>query len=122
MKYCKFCGAELDDDAVVCSKCGKKIDEPTSTAPVEPERSSNKCGVAGFILSLIGGIFTLVGMLVYSPLMFVICIPFALSLIGTIVGKVKGQKIGLAVAGLVISGIQLLLAFVFVFGLGAILR
>ena len=25
MKYCRYCGAELEDDAVFCDKCGKKL-------------------------------------------------------------------------------------------------
>ena len=126
MKYCKYCGAQLDDDAVVCSACGKSLEEQANQtiiiqqAPVE--KSQNKCGVAGFVLSLIFSIGGLVGMLVFSPLMFVQFLPFLLSLIGLIVGKKKDQKISLSVTGLIISGIQVVLAFVFVFGLGAMLR
>lgn len=32
MKYCKFCGAQVDDNVIICTKCGKQIEEiKTST-------------------------------------------------------------------------------------------
>ena len=27
MKYCKHCGEQIDDECVVCPKCGKQVEE-----------------------------------------------------------------------------------------------
>lgn len=33
MKFCKYCGTQLTDDAVFCGKCGKKQEEAVVRAP-----------------------------------------------------------------------------------------
>lgn len=60
MKYCSNCGAEINEGAVVCVKCGAAVQ--TAAAPVAP-RKTNK-GLAKFIfLSIITlGIYSLVVM------------------------------------------------------------
>ena len=60
MKYCSNCGAEINEGAVVCVKCGSAVQ--TTNAPVAP-RKTNK-GLAKFIfLSIITlGIYSLVVM------------------------------------------------------------
>ena len=96
MKYCKFCGAEIADEAVVCVKCGRAVaEQPITNAPVT-ERKQNKLGVAGFVLSL----FTI------QPLAFIF------SIIGIIVGKKCNDKISLAVAGLIIGLIELVITII----------
>lgn len=82
MKFCKYCGAELSDDAAVCSKCGHSL----SNGAVE-DRSQNKLGIAGFVLSFF----------------FVQPLALIFSIIGIAVGKKHNDKVGLAVAGLIIS-------------------
>ncbi|MDR0819020.1 MAG: TM2 domain-containing protein [Oscillospiraceae bacterium] len=32
-KFCKHCGAEIDYEAVICTKCGKQVEELKSAAP-----------------------------------------------------------------------------------------
>ena len=81
MKYCKYCGAELSDDAVVCSRCGQSL------SSVQEEKGHHGMGIAGFILSLIS----------VQPLGLIF------SIIGLVMAKKNGYKKGLAVAGLVIS-------------------
>ena len=45
MKYCKHCGAEIDDACVVCPKCGKQVEEVSANAPVPPNmRVCKVCG------------------------------------------------------------------------------
>ncbi len=35
MKYCKFCGEQIEDECVLCTKCGKQVEElKTSNAGV----------------------------------------------------------------------------------------
>jgi restriction system protein len=36
MKYCKHCAAEIDDDVVVCPKCGKQVEELKSSSAGQP--------------------------------------------------------------------------------------
>ena len=36
--FCKFCGNQIDDDAVFCSKCGKNLGGPA--APEQPKAPS----------------------------------------------------------------------------------
>lgn len=90
MKYCRSCGAELVDEAAICPKCGVAVESTVE------QRSQNKLGIAGFVLSLF----------------WVQFLGFIFSLIGVIVGKKKNHKISLAVAGLVISCIEILIIII----------
>ncbi|MBE6702767.1 MAG: hypothetical protein E7585_05085 [Ruminococcaceae bacterium] len=50
MKYCVKCGAEQFDDAVICTKCGRVIENPTTVSREKAQRStapSDKLTVAG---------------------------------------------------------------------------
>lgn len=29
-KYCKYCGEIIDSDSIICSKCGKQVENPSS--------------------------------------------------------------------------------------------
>ena len=128
MKYCKYCGAQLDDDAVVCVKCGRALGEQPQgqtiivQAPAaEPDRKQNGCGIAGFVFGLIGMIISWVT----SVLLWWLAIPFAalgflLSLIGIIVGKAKKQNVGLGIAGLILSILSVIIVAVVVLFLGAL--
>ncbi|MCH5156540.1 MAG: zinc-ribbon domain-containing protein [Clostridiales bacterium] len=89
MKYCKSCGAELVDEAVICPKCGVAVEGSVQ------EKGQNKLGLVGFILSFFTG-----------PVAFI------LSLIGLIQGKKNGEKVGFAIAGLVLSAISLVFAII----------
>lgn len=39
MKYCRYCGAELEDDAVFCDKCGKKLTDNSPHANNKKEEN-----------------------------------------------------------------------------------
>ena len=93
--FCKNCGKEIDEKAVICIHCGCAV-EPM----VEPTTSTAKvsvCAIIGFCLSLVGlflpgwaGILCEVAALI-------------LSIIGVNEAK-KGKKLkGLAIAGIAIS-------------------
>lgn len=86
MKYCKSCGAELVDEAAVCPKCGVACEGSLSG-----ERKHNTLGIVGFVLSFFTG-----------PIAFIV------SLIGLIQGKKNGEKVGFAIAGLILSAISLI--------------
>lgn len=48
MKYCKHCGGEINDEAVVCSHCGCQVEE------IKQQESSG-LSVAALIFSILGG-------------------------------------------------------------------
>ena len=93
MKYCKNCGAEMADEAVACPQCG----QPAASG------KHNGFGVAGFILALayvlFGTFLSLIPVLPYA----VWLLGLIFSIVGIAQAKKKGQKKGLAVAGLVLS-------------------
>ena len=93
MKFCKYCGAELTDDAAVCNRCGRNVAE---SRPVE-DRSQNKLGIAGFVLSFF----------------FIQPLALIFSIIGLAVGKKHNDKVGLAIAGLVMGIISMIIMVIF---------
>lgn len=89
--YCKNCGSSIDDKAVVCPKCGVSVKDMANAPNARLTAPSNGFAIAGFILSLLGGL---------------------LGLIFSIVGCVKsynpiynGKGRGLSIAGIVISSV-----------------
>lgn len=55
--YCKNCGAEIDDNAVVCPKCGVAQKE------LEKSSSISDTGSAGW--KILGFVFPLIGLILY---------------------------------------------------------
>lgn len=48
--YCRYCGAELDDDAVFCENCGKRVKEASDGSDTDTQRersSAQKKGLTG---------------------------------------------------------------------------
>lgn len=89
MKYCENCGKGIDDNAVICPNCGVPVKDSKSTSTSQNAAPTNGFAIAGFILSLFGGL---------------------LGLIFSIIGCVKSQNptyngkgLGLSIAGIVIS-------------------
>lgn len=91
--FCKNCGKEIDDGAVVCPNCGVATENMAkSTAPVATQK--NSMALAGFILALLG--FNLIALI--------------LSIVGLTNSKkpeFNGDGRGFAIAGIVISSIYL---------------
>lgn len=56
MKYCSKCGAELVDDAVVCTKCGRLIENTNFSAM--SNQSSSGITTAAKVFMIIGTVFT----------------------------------------------------------------
>ena len=92
--FCKNCGKEIDDNAVVCPHCG------VSTAkPSEEKKPVNGLGIAGFVISLLS-----LWLGVYFCIASVIGI--VLSSVGLAMRSKKSVN-GLAVAGLVLGCVSL---------------
>ena len=52
MKYCKHCGTEVSDEAIICKKCGHSFEK----RPVKEELS----GITSIIIGIIGGLLLMV--------------------------------------------------------------
>lgn len=63
MKFCRKCGAQLDDEAVICPQCG------CSTEIIAKQESSG-LGIAAIIFSVLGGflglILSIIGLCTYK--------------------------------------------------------
>lgn len=90
--YCKNCGKEIDDKAVICPCCGVQV------AEVPKENRTNTLALIGFILAFV------------VPVAGLIC-----SIIGSRnAADCGGNGKGLATAGIAISIVELALAAVIV--------
>lgn len=106
-KFCTNCGRELNNGAVFCENCGARNDGGTpvqaaQTYQTVPQKKSNGCAIAGFVISLLCGCFL-------APIAFI------LSIIGISKSKTCGSGKGLAIAGLIISIITMLFGLLFTF-------
>ena len=86
-KYCSNCGSEVDNNAVVCIKCGCAIQKDTSPTPVHTETPKT-----GLVLGILGIVFAWLFALVGH----------VLSIIGIIVG-IKEYKATNKMTGLILS-------------------
>lgn len=59
MKFCSHCGAQIEDDAVVCVKCGCSVAGPKS-APKEEDGPNKGFSALSFFFPLVGLILYLV--------------------------------------------------------------
>lgn len=89
--FCKNCGKEIDDRAVVCPNCGVQVG---TVAPAE--NKTNVLAIVGFIFAFI------------MPIVGLIC---------SIIGRNKapecgGNGKGLATAGIVISVVEMVLVII----------
>ena len=57
MAFCKNCGAQIDDQAIICPKCG--------VAQGNRTQSQNSDDKGGFLWSLLGFCIPLVGLILY---------------------------------------------------------
>ena len=90
--YCKNCGSEIDDQAVVCPKCGVL----TSGKSQGLEPKTNTMAIVGLVMPFI---FAIAGL---------IC-----SIIARKQIRESGEKgMGLATAGLIISIVEIVLYFI----------
>ncbi len=90
--YCKNCGNNIDDNTVICPKCGVA----TGKSTIADQNKTNTLAIVGFVLSFLVAIAGL------------ICSVIARKQI-----RESGEKgMGLATAGMIISIISLVLEFI----------
>lgn len=111
--FCKNCGKEIDDKAIVCPNCGVPTDNYTAVAkPAATEQKFNGLALAGMICAIVG----LIGG------NYIFCIPSIVGLILSIVGMVKVKEYksgyGFALAGIIVGAVGLviwLIMWIFLF-------
>ncbi|WP_083580581.1 zinc ribbon domain-containing protein [Bacteroides ilei] len=119
---CSECGHEISDKATICPHCGAvnpmNVGAASNGNPMhqtiivrQESKKSNGAGTAGFVLSILGFVFSWVPFLGW--------ILWLLGLIFSFVGVLKAPR-GLAIAGLCITFISLIILIVFVGALAAI--
>lgn len=98
--FCKNCGTNLDDRAVMCPHCGVPTDNMLPPAPPAPPKTNSLC-IAGFVTAIVG----------LCGGNFLILLPGIAGAVLCIVGLVQAKKeksyIGLAVGGLAVSAVSL---------------
>ena len=97
--FCKNCGKDIDDSAVVCPNCGVATDNMAKSTPAPAQK--NNMALVGFILALLG--FNLIALI--------------LSIIGLSNSKkpeYAGDGKGFAIAGIIISSIYLVVIIIIV--------
>lgn len=103
--FCKNCGKEIDDSAVVCPNCGVATEKMAQSQPVASQK--NTMALVGFIFSFFSSVIGLI-----------------LSIVGLVNSKkpeYNGDGRGLAIAGIILSCISTafyIIIFVVVLGSG----
>lgn len=117
--FCKNCGQELNENAVICPYCGVATSKMGNNMPApqtygSQPKKTNGMGIAGFVVGLIG--------MLGGNYLFLV--PGIVGLILSIIGMVQMKKCnscnGLAIAGLVIgivSFIFWLIIWIIAFGM-----
>lgn len=106
MAYCKHCGKEIDDKAVVCIYCGCATnDTEVSSGNVQHSKSSdnnsNMMSVVGLVISCVSLIVALFGTVAIGGII--------VSTIGLVKSKQKnGAGKGMAIAGIIVGGLSLI--------------
>lgn len=138
MKYCSNCGAEVNENAAVCVKCGfaLKTNEVSSTGNVQ-QQSSNASMVLGILAVVFGAIAFLLVIAVQSYLtttydgriqrlatnfestrlglmILFLPVPGILAVIGFILGLTNKVKGGAKTAGIVLNAIALVLCIIMI--------
>ena len=106
MKYCSNCGAEVNENAAICLRCGYALKKQEST-PVQPAPG----GKASMVLGIISIVFAAIGFFL------TICVQSYLT--STYEGRIQrlatnfdSTKIGLMILFLTVPGILSLVGFI----------
>lgn len=132
--FCRYCGSEIDDKAVICVHCGlptpnmpgelKPTQPVEAQQPAQPPKKANLLGIFGFALSVFSVLVLFSAMAGSESFPFDAIIlsigAIVLSILGMARAKADKSGRGLALAGLIISGVQLVFWIIlFIIGLYA---
>lgn len=129
--YCKNCGKQIAEMAVICMNCGVPCKSLPRVAPkpeIQPEtketpKKVNGFALAGFITAVasiaLGVLSVYINRICYTGVnfQFYFTVPLIAALVFSIIGTVKAKKLksglGFGIAGIVISGGTIVLAVLF---------
>lgn len=109
--FCKSCGKEVKDEAVICPYCGcalAKIAVNGETENPEEKRKINVLCLVGFILSAVSWFFiAFFGLVALSG--------FILSIVGLVQANKKNERLkGLGIAGIPVAACSFLFSLYYV--------
>lgn len=119
--FCKNCGKEIDDNAIVCPNCGVATENMNKEAAATAEPAAKKVNVCA-ILSLVFSVLAFVGIWIFGWL-FYLGAPaaLALSIVGLVFSKKLNNGKGLAIAGLAITIFDVVFFLIFLFVIAALI-
>lgn len=110
--FCKNCGKEIDDKAVVCIHCGCSTVEESVKKPEEEKRPISIMSLCAFILSLVGMFLPSIYGLVAE------IVALVLSIVGVVFASKKKLRLkGMGIAGIAISGALIFLLSLYIIGM-----
>ena len=100
--YCKTCGKEVNDQAIICPHCGCQIANSITKEETQPtKKKANVFCIIGFVLSLVSLLISLFGIVAIAGLV--------LSIVGIIQTNRNNERLkGLGIAGICVSAGSLL--------------
>lgn len=113
--YCRNCGNQVDDNALVCPKCGVQVgvinadERQGGQDPDAAKPRGNAVGLVGFILSMVGVLFWMIGY--YAGYGFALSLEIA-ALACSTVGWNKSRKGDVPFRRLSLAGFIVSLIFV----------
>ena len=114
--YCKTCGKEVNDQAVVCPHCGCAVQNTqlsTTTSYYEKPKANILC-IVGFVLSLVSLLIALYGLVAIAGL--------TCSIVGILQANKNSERLkGLGIAGICVSVGSLIYTVYAIFTLIALL-
>lgn len=94
--FCKKCGKEILDDAVVCIHCGCAVEKEVAVTESREKKKINVLCLVGFILGCVSWFLALWGTVALVGLI--------LSIVGLVQANRKGESLkGLGIAGICVS-------------------
>ena len=107
MRFCKYCGNQIDAEAMVCNKCGKAVDDASNKTAKAPK---NNFGIVAFLIGLLGFIPAVLSFIFASYAIYYF-VWFGISLVLGVMGIVHGvkhhQRKRLAIAGIILTVLDL---------------
>ena len=104
--FCKTCGKEVNDNAVICPHCGCALKNESVYAEVKNDvKKINVMCLVGFILSMASLLISLYGVVAIAGLV--------LSIVGVGQTNRTGERLkGLGIAGIIVSIVSLVYTFI----------
>ena len=104
--FCRTCGKEVNDNAVICPHCGCALKNESIYAEVKNDvKKINVMCLVGFILSMASLLIALYGMVAIAGLV--------LSIVGVVQTNKTGERLrGLGIAGIIVAAVSLIFTLI----------